>query len=155
MKKKSCSFIFIYNPDLRFSSEKAINYNAATVCELLNDGFELTNNIHKTIKDRYLKSIKDDCGNDIWVISNILLKRTLNIVVLELYLVIVKKILVFAIKDIYDRAEVEYAFNTLKYRLACNRPRCHKDKSLSGRLFTQFYRQQPFIYNGKKTPTKI
>ena len=58
--------------------------------------------------------------------------------VLELYLVIVKKNPCVCYQRYYDRAEVEYAFNTLKYRLACNRPRCHKDKSLSGRLFTQF-----------------
>ena len=51
---------------------------------------------------------------------------------------IVKKIPCVCYQRYYDRAEVEYAFNTLKYRLACNRPRCYKDKSLSGRLFTQF-----------------
>ena len=137
-EEKELFLHFYYDPDLRFSSEKAINYNAATVCELLNDGFELTNNIHKTIKDRYLESIKDDCGNDIWVISDILVEKNLKYRGIRALLSDCEKDPCVCYQRYYDRAEVEYAFNTLKYRLACNRPRCHKDKSLSGRLFTQF-----------------
>ncbi len=137
-EEKELLLHFYYDPDLRFSSEKAINYNAATVCELLNDGFELTNNIHKTIKDRYLESIKDDCGNDIWVISDILVEKNLKYRGIRALLSDCEKDPCVCYQRYYDRAEVEYAFNTLKYRLACNRPRCHKDKSLSGRLFTQF-----------------
>ncbi|MCR5537291.1 MAG: hypothetical protein K6F05_07790 [Succinivibrio sp.] len=36
-----------------------------------------------------------------------------------------------------DRNMVEYAFNTLKSRLKCNRIRCHNKKSLRGKIFVQ------------------
>lgn len=36
-----------------------------------------------------------------------------------------------------DRNMVEYAFNTLKSRLKCNRLRCHNDNSLRGKIFVQ------------------
>ncbi len=36
-----------------------------------------------------------------------------------------------------DRNMVEYAFNTLKSRLKCNRLRCHNDNSMRGKVFVQ------------------
>ena len=38
----------------------------------------------------------------------------------------------------FERGKVEYAFNTLKYRLGCNRWRCSDNRSLDGKAFVQF-----------------
>ena len=124
-----------YDHQIHNKSSDVITQNAALACEILNNGDEIRHEFLKSIKDRFV--VFDDKLQK-WIISDLKVEEHIKYKGIRALLTDCEKDAVKCYEAYYDRNEVEYAFNTLKYRLKCNRAKCHTDDSFYGRIFTQF-----------------
>ncbi|SPT69805.1 IS1634 family transposase [Anaerobiospirillum thomasii] len=124
-----------YDQQIHNKSSEVITQNAALVCEILNNGGEIKHEALKSIKERFV--VFDD-KRKAWIISDLKVEEHIKYKGIRALLTDCEQDAVKCYEAYYDRNEVEYAFNTLKYRLHCNRAKCHTNEGFYGRIFTQF-----------------
>lgn len=126
-----------YSPDMNADLRRTYLTNAATVKAELMENKTLSA-VHAAIRDIYLDVDYNADGSVKHVkINNFKLEEQVKYCGIRALISDCKLSPVECYAAYEERAQVEYAFHTLKSRLSCNRLRCHSDRALEGKAFVQ------------------
>jgi len=122
-----------YNEDIYTEKKKILMKNTVNVLKKVKEGKKLLP-AEQNIRDKYLTEDKENNFS----VNEYALNEKLKYAGIKVLLTDCVSNSLEAFTAYAERNYVEYAFNTLKYRLGCNRLRVSDDEALEGKAFVQF-----------------